>query len=122
MSLCAPCTRLKNVALCTESLVIGTVAAANTLHNIYFRSLASGFFVKYRAVSDANGLLTLTPADGFVLSSNTLYELWVNTSNSTETGLDLTIDGSAAKCYTVMFDKIYYSAGNDYTTQTLERE
>lgn len=122
MSLCAPCTRLKNVALCTESLVIGTVAAVNTLHNIYFRSLANGFFVKYRAVSDANGLLTLTPAEGFVLSSNTLYELWVNTSNANQTGLNLTIGGTADTCYTVMFDRIYYTGGNNYSSQTLERE
>jgi hypothetical protein len=51
MSLCSPCTRLKNVALCTDTLVIGTVAAVNTLHNIYFRSLGNDMIVKYTATS-----------------------------------------------------------------------
>jgi hypothetical protein len=118
MSLCSPCTRLKNVALCTDTIVIGTVAAVSTLHNIYFRSLSNDMIVKYTATSSGAGLLTLTPTDGFILAGNTLYELWVNTSNSSQTGLSLTIGGTAATCYTVAFDRV-----NDttYTTQTLER-
>lgn len=118
MSLCSPCTRLKNVALCTDSLVIGTVGSNNTLYNIYFRSLSNDMIVKYTATSSVAGLLTLTPTDGFILAGNTLYELWVNTSNSSQTGVNLTIGGAAATCYTLMFDRI---EDTTYTTQTLER-
>jgi hypothetical protein len=99
--------------------VIGTVATINTLYNIYFRSLANGMVVKYTATSSGAGLLSLTPTDGFILAADTLYEVFVNKTNSTLTGESLTIGGTASTCYTLTFERI-----NDevYTTQTLERE
>ena len=57
MSLCSPCTRLKNVALCTDTLTIGTVGSNSTLYNIYFRSLSNAMRVKNTAISRIAGLL-----------------------------------------------------------------
>lgn len=117
MSLCEPCTRLKNIAICTDTIVIGTVATISTSYNIYFRSLANGMIVRYTATSDVNGLLTLTPTDGFVLSPNIIYEIWVNKTNSNLEGENLTISGTAATCYTLMFESCFYN----FSSQTLAR-
>lgn len=75
--------------------------------------------VKYTATSSNAGLLTLTPTDGFVLSCNHSYEMWVNKTNSSLTGENLTIGSTTATCFNVSFIKV-----NDttYTTQTLEVE
>lgn len=121
MSNCIQCTALKPVAICTGDLIIGTVASTSTLYNIFFKSLSNGFIVKYTATSDGAGLLTLTPSDGFVLSTNHLYELFVNKTTSTSTGENLTIGSTTDTCFNVMFQEV-----NDSTTvytyieQTLE--
>lgn len=119
MSICTPCTRLKSVAICTNSLVIGTVATHSTSYNVYFRSLANDMVVKYTTTSSVAGLLTLTPTAGFILAANTLYEVWVNKTNSNLTGENLTIGTTTATCYTIMFERV-----NDatYTSQTFELE
>jgi len=121
MSLCSACTALKPVSICNSNLIIGTVASNNTLYNIYFRSLSNGFLVKYTATSSGAGLLTLSPADGFVLATNHLYEMYVNTSTSTSTGANLTIGTTTATCYNVMFEQVYdMSDVYSYVNQTLE--
>ncbi len=121
MSLCSACTALKPVSICNTNLIIGTVASNNTLYNIYFRSLSNGFLVKYTATSNGSGLLTLSPADGFVLATNHLYEMYVNTSTSTSTGANLTIGTTTATCYNVMFEQVYdMSDVYSYVNQTLE--
>lgn len=121
MSLCTQCVALKPVSICNSNLIIGTVGSNNTLYNIYFRSLANGFVVKYTATSNGSGLLTLSPEDGFVLATNHLYELYVNTSTSSSTGANLTIGTSTATCYTVMFEQVYdLSDVYSYVNQTLE--
>lgn len=117
MSLCVPCTRLKEVALCTDSIVIGTVATINTPYNIYFQSLANGMIVKYTATSSAAGLITLTPTGGFVLAANHGYEVWVNKTNSSLTGENLTIGATTATCFNVSFVRI---EDTTFTSQTLE--
>ncbi len=119
MSICLPCTKLKEVALCTDTIVIGTVATINTLYNIYFQSLANGMIVKYTATSSAVGLLTLTPTDGFVLAANHGYEMWVNKTNSSLAGENLTIGSTTALCFNVSFVRI---EDTTFTTQTLELE
>ena len=106
MSICSPCIRLNEISLCTDSIIIGTVAQSNTLYNIYFISLATGIKVHYQATSDVNGLLILTPDDPFVLASDHLYEVFVNTTNSPSIGEDLTIDSTTAKCYQVSFIQV----------------
>lgn len=119
MSLCLPCARLKEVALCSATIVIGTVATINTLYNIYFQSLANGMIVKYTATSSATGVLTLTPTGGFVLAANHGYELWVNKTNSSLAGENLTIGATTATCFNVSFVRI---EDTTFTTQTLELE
>lgn len=121
MSLCSQCYALKPVSICTTNLIIGTVANANQNYNIYFRSLANGFLVKYTATSDGSGLLTLSPSDGFLLAMNHVYEMYVNQTQSTSTGVNLTIGSTTATCFNVTFedvndeDSIY-----SYINQTLE--
>lgn len=117
MSICVPCTKLKEVALCTDTIVIGTVASFLTLYNIYFQSLANGMIVKYTATSSAAGLLTLTPAGGFVLAANHGYEIWVNKTNASLGGENLTIGATTATCFNVSFVRI---EDTTFTTQTLE--
>jgi len=116
MSICSPCTRVNNIAQCTSSITIGTVSDANTLYNIYFRSLANGMVVKYTATSDVFGLLVLTPANGFFLASNHLYEIFVNQTNNNLVGEPLTIGMTTSNCFTLMLEKV-----NDetYTEQIL---
>jgi len=116
MSICSPCTRLNNIALCTSSIVIGTVTSNNTLYNIYFRSMANGMIIKYTATSSGAGLLTLTPTDGFFLASNHLYEIFVNKTNNNLVGENFTIGTTTANCFTLMLDKVN---NETYTSQTL---
>lgn len=121
MSICSQCTRLKPVSICASNLIIGTVANANQNYNIYFRSLSNGFIVKYTATSNGSGLLTLSPTDGFVLATNHLYEMYVNTSTSSSTGANLTIGTTTATCYNVMFEQVYDEDSiYSYVNQTLE--
>lgn len=121
MSLCNFCTRLKPVSICVNNLIIGTVSGLSTSYNIYFRSLANGFIVKYTATSNGAGLLTLSPTDGFVLATNHLYEMYVNTSTSSSTGANLTIGTTTATCYSVMFEQVYDEDSiYSYVNQTLE--
>lgn len=119
MSICAPCTRLKEAPICTTSLVIGTVATASTLYNVYFKSLANGMIVKYTTTSSLAGLLTLTPTNGFFLACNHGYEMWVNKTNSSLTGENLTIGTTTATCYNAVFVKVDETT---YTSITLEVE
>lgn len=118
MALCAPCTRLKDIALCTDSIIIGTVGSINTSYNIYFRSLANGMVVRYTATSDGLGLLILTPINGFALSSHTGYEIFVNKTNANLTGENLTIGSTIATCFNLSFIHVVY----EFTSQTLEIE
>ncbi|MES2592414.1 MAG: hypothetical protein V4608_11045 [Bacteroidota bacterium] len=118
MSICNPCTRLMPVALCTDSIVIGTVATINTVYNIYFTSLATGKVFRFNATSSGAGLLTLTPTDGFDFASDTGYELKVNKVNTSLTGENLTIGGTTAKCFFITFEHVPYS----FVSQTLELE
>lgn len=116
MSLCSPCTRLKEVALCTDSIVIGTVTSFNTLYNVYFTSLATGRVFRYEATSDSDGLLTLN--EEFEFAENTGYELKVNKVNTTLAGEDLTIGTVTAKCFMLSFIHVPYA----FVSQTLELE
>lgn len=121
MSICNSCPRLKPISICVNNLIIGTVSSLSTSYNIYFRSLANGFVVKYTATSDGAGLLTLSPTDGFVLASNHLYELYVNTTTSSSTGANLTIGTTTATCYNVMFEQVHdEDSVYTYVNQTLE--
>jgi hypothetical protein len=121
MSLCSACTALKPVSICNTNLIIGTVANASQNYNIYFRSLSNGFLIKYTATSSVAGLLTLSPADGFVLATNHTYEMYVNQTQSTSTGVNLTIGSTVATCYNVIFEQVYdMSDVYSYINQTLE--
>lgn len=121
MSLCHSCTRLKPVSICTTNLIIGTVANANQNYNIYFRSLANGFLVKYVATSNGSGLLTLSPTDGLILATNHLYEMYVNQTQSTSTGAILTIGATVATCYNIMFEQVHdFDSIYSYINQTTE--
>jgi hypothetical protein len=106
MSICTPCKAVKPVSICTTNLIIGTVAGLNTTYNIFFRSLANGFLVKYTVTSDGAGLLVLSPNDGLVLACNHTYEMYVNTSTSASTGANLTIGTVTATCFNVKFEQV----------------
>lgn len=124
MSICAKCTQLKTISLCTDSLIIGEVANANTPYIVYFKSLATGKISSYPITSDSNGILALIFTDGFPLASGTGYELWVNQAgDSIDTQEDLTIGTTEASCFTLSATKVfdmYYDVNVNYDSQTLE--
>lgn len=125
MSICSPCTRLKQISLCTDSLIIGTVGIYlfSLPHVVYFKSLATGATYAYHVNSDANGLLTLQFTDGFPLADGTAYEMWVNQAgDSIEKQDDLTIGDTTATCFTlsaeIVYD-MYYDLNVNFDSQTL---
>ena len=126
MSICSPCTKLKKISLCTDSLIIGTVGIYlfSLPHVVYFKSLATGAIYAYHVTSDDNGLLTLAFPDGFPLADGTGYEMWVNQAgDSIEDQNDLTIGATTAVCYTVSATKVYdmyYDLNVNFDSQTLE--
>ena len=117
MSICTPCIRLKPVSICTDSIVIGTVASFNTVYHIYFVSLANGMVVHYTATSNGAGLLVLTPTDGFILATDHLYEVYVNKTQSVSEGENLTIGATTATCYQVSFIEVWQY---NFVSQTFE--
>lgn len=124
MSLCAPCTKLKQISLCTDSIVIGDVSEESAPYIVYFKSLATGAIYSYPVTADANGVLRLQFTDGFPLASGQLYELWVNQAgDSIDTQKPLTIGATTADCYTLSATTIYnmyYDVFANYDEQTLE--
>lgn len=124
MSICAPCKQLKQISLCTDSLVIGTVADENTAYIVYFKSLATGAIYSRPVTSDSNGVITIQFTDGFPLASGTGYELWVNKAgDSVEDTVNLTIGATTATCYTLSASTVfnmYYDEFMNYDSQTLE--
>lgn len=124
MSLCCFCTKLKSISLCTDSLVIGTVADENAPYIVYFKSLATGKIFHYAVTSNANGLLTLQFTDGFPLATLTGYEMWVNKAgDSIDDTENLTIGATTDTCYqlqAVMVYNMYYDEYVNHESQTLE--
>ena len=124
MSICTPCTSLKAISLCTDSIIVGKAPLALTPYAIYFKSLATGKLHTYYVTSDALKVLTITLDDGFPLASLTSYELWINTlGDSIESQEYLTIGATIAYCYTIQAVNVfnsYYDINQNYSTQTLE--
>lgn len=124
MSLCTPCTKLKSVSLCTDSIIIGTAPLANTPYAIYFKSLATERLVVYYVTSSASKILTLPLTDGFPLATGMAYEMWINVQgDSIDKQLDLTIGVTIATCYTLSGVQVfnnYYDINQNYSSQTLE--
>lgn len=124
MSICTPCTSLKAISLCTDSIIVGKAPLALTPYAIYFKSLATGKLHTYYVTSDASKYLTITLDAGFPLASLTSYELWINTlGDSIESQESLIIGSTTATCYTIQAVTVYnsyYDINQNYSTQTLE--
>lgn len=127
MGLCEKCTQLKPINLCTDSVIIGSVAEFNTSYIVFFKSLATGALYSYPVTSNSVGLLTLLFVEGFPLASGTGYELWVNkaSSNSIAHKENLTIGTTVKTCYNISATTVYnmyYDENVNYDSQTLEVE
>lgn len=124
MSICAPCTALKIITLCTDFLVIGQAPLANTPYVVYFKSLATGAIYSYQSTSDASAIITLEFTDGFPLADGMMYEMWINVAgDSIETKKNLIISGETHTCYNLLGEKVYdmyYSEFENFSSQTLE--
>lgn len=124
MSLCCPCTKLKTISLCTDSLIVGTVAGTSAPYIVYLKSLATGKIFSYSVTSSPAGLLTLQFTAGFPLATLTGYELWANRSgDSIDDQVELTIGATTDTCYQLqaaMVYNMYYDENFNYTSQTLE--
>lgn len=129
-SICNPCTKLLPVDICATSIIIGHVPSANTIYNIWFRSLANGFTVGYTGTSDSNKLLGLSLPNGLALACGLLYEVWVNTSNYSQCGVPLIICDTTAECYSVEFERMapgeetayQLTYGSSYNAQEFKME
>lgn len=124
MSLCSPCTKLKAISLCTDSIIIGEAPLANSPYAVYFKNLATGKISTYFVTSDASKIITLTPSSGFALATLTGYEVWINNlGDSIEEQLDLIIGDTTATCYNISAVRVfnaYYDVNQNYSSQTLE--
>lgn len=124
MSICSPCTKLKSISLCTDSVIIGEVGTENAAYIVYFKSLATGAIYSYPVTSNSNGILTLQFVEGFPLATGQAYELWVNQSgDAIETQENLIIGATTATCYTIsatMVYNMYYDEFMNFDSQTLE--
>lgn len=124
MSLCTPCTRLKSISLCTDSIIVGKAPNALAPYAIYFKSLATGKLHTYYVTSDVNKNLKITLDDGFPLASLTAYELWINAlGDAIDDQLNLIIGATTATCYTISAVTVfnsYYDINQNYSVQTLE--
>lgn len=126
MSLCNPCTTLKKISLCTDSLIIGYVSLYNfnVPYKVYFKSLSTDKIFSYSVTSDTDGLLTLFFTDGFPLATGQAYEMWINQSgDSIETQEELTIGDTTKTCYIIQANKVfdmYYDENVNFDSQTLE--
>ena len=124
MSLCTPCTKLKQISLCTDIIIIGTVTGNNIPYRVVFKSLATDRIAMYAVTSSGAGLLTLILPAGFPLAEGTSYEMWVNkVSDSISDQEDLTIGTTTASCFTLsaatIYD-LYYDENVLFESQTLE--
>ncbi len=124
MSLCSQCRKLKSISLCTDSLIIGTVADANSPYIVYFKSLATGKIFSYAVTSNSSGLITLTFSSAFPLATQTGYEMWVNKAgDSIDDTEDLTIGAVTDTCYQLSANMVwdmYYEEYENFDSQTLE--
>lgn len=124
MSLCSPCTKLKSISLCTDSIVIGEAPAANAPYAVYFKNLATGKIHTYYVTSDSSKIITISPPSGFALATLTAYELWINNlGDSIEDQVNLIIGATTATCYTISAVAVfnaYYDINQNYSSQTLE--
>ena len=129
MSVCNPCDKLKRISLCTDSIVIGTMAEADTDYIVYFRNTATDKIVFYHGTSDADALLTITPPYGFNFPQETDFEVWVTLDSvNSENNEEVQVEGwtaymDAMYCFLVSFIQVYDgdNAENfNYTSQTLE--
>lgn len=123
MSLCVPSTLLKQISLCTDAIVIGTIAEENTHVKVNFTNLATGATSSYPAQSDGDGLITLTLTDGMPLASGQYYQMWVSGIGSLNDVKVLTIGTTESEYYLFSADTVYdlyYSDHINFTSQTLE--
>ena len=121
MSICSPCTRVKNLPSCVTDIVIGTVAQTSTAHYVYFKNLATGRINRYAATSDGSGLLTVT-VDEEIFPQHT-YKVWVNQQSATNATDEetITIGAATPTCLEIHFYRVTDDSGQvNYTSQTLK--
>ena len=124
MSYCTSCTQLKQISLCTDSIVVGEAPLANTPYAVYFKSLSTGKVHTYYVTSSASKIITITLDDGFPLATLTGYRMWINTlGDSIESEENLIIGVTTATCYLISAINVfnsYYDINQNYSSQTLE--
>ena len=131
MSICTPCTSLKIISKCTDSIIIGTMPSATTSYSVYFKNVATGKIVMFTGTSDGAKLLTITPPDGFNFSIETDYEVWSTINGDPiDDKVNVEPDGftaydSAMTCFLVTFVQVWAGMVHynfNYTSQTFELE
>lgn len=99
MSICNPCVKLKPISLCSDSIVLGK-AEANKNYLVWFKSEANRGLYGYAATSLSDGTITLHFPEGFPLSNNTNYEMWINEpGDSVDSKRELLIGVRVGYCF-----------------------
>lgn len=120
MSVCNPCTQVKNIATCTQSIVLGTITITDDTVRVYFKNISTGLIFSLDAPSDISGNVTVDTSD-IEFIENTPFEVWI-----TEAGADpnekqdITIGATTSQTICVRFDAIKNEAGEAsiFATQT----
>jgi hypothetical protein len=127
MSTCNNCSRFRNIPICTESLIIGTLTGlANTNVYVFLKNHTTGYTYRFSATTTLYGGLTLdlTNSGYFVPTPNHDYELWVilQSSMNTDERINISIDTVNYLCAGFTFENIFVDASviAEYTTQTLK--
>lgn len=107
MSVCEPCTRVKNLYTCANEITISEVEPEISV-SVFFENVATGKITRISAESNISGEVVFPL--GFEPLANSDYKVWLQTdeTNAYEP-ITVTIDDIESTCFLVRFERIYDS-------------
>lgn len=105
---CVQCKRTVPLNKCPDTLVIGTIADANTNVLGYIKKVSNGATQLFSVTSDGDGLVSVDVSGitDFLNTSKTQFEVWLTlaTATSFEDRLPITIGTETADCLLMKFE------------------
>lgn len=121
---CNTCQLTKSIPVCTESLVLGSIAPDTDVF-IFILNHTTGYTHRQAATSDIAGLLSLDlelPDPSFY-NPDSNYELWATLdTDSPNDRLDITIDSVAYDCFNLSFYAFYDDTDSNIVTPEVTLE
>jgi len=110
MSICNPCTPVVSLPVCTQQIIIGTIAQISTAVYVYLRNVTLDKTTRIAGVtSDGAGLVTInTTTTKQLFNVGHSYELWITLQNSTniEEKINFTIGSTSQDCVALRFTPV----------------